>query len=139
MSLTLADVSRLEHAGWRELFTQDDDGYLRLRTVEGRCLFLDGDDCRAYPDRPEGCVLYPLIFFEDPDQLSGDPDQPSQDADQLAPEGVPASLLAERTGLDDFCPYRHEFSFSEGDRAWLCRSIAREEREVAQRRLAARR
>ena len=37
------------------------------------------------------------------------------------------------TGLDEFCPYRHEFRFSSGDREWLRRSIAREEREIAAR------
>lgn len=106
MSLTEADVDRLEHAGFREFAVIEDDGTLRLRTRKGRCVFLAADgSCTAYPHRPEGCVLYPLVWYPD--------------------ESV--------TGLDEFCPYRHEFRFSSGDREWLRRSIAREEREIAAR------
>jgi Fe-S-cluster containining protein len=130
MSLTLADVARLERAGWQDFFAEDDEGYLRLRTVGGRCLFLDGEDCKVYPDRPEGCVLYPLVVYEDPD---------APGADRACPAGaVPGDPPDEVTGPDGFCPYSHEFRFSAGDREWLCRSVAREEQEVARRRASAR-
>ena len=109
MSLTEADVRRLERAGHRDFCDLDDDGVLRLRNVGGRCIFLAGGRCVAYADRPDGCVLYPLIWF------TGD--------------GAPGEA-----GLHEFCDHRHEFRFSQGDRKWLERSIAVEDVEVAARR-----
>jgi Fe-S-cluster containining protein len=107
MSLTEADVRRLEHAGHRGFFRCHDDGTLRLVNVDGCCIFLDAGRCSAYPERPDGCVLYPLIWYEE--------------------DGT--------TGLHDVCPYRFAFRFSQGDREWLARSIAVEETEVAARLL----
>lgn len=109
MSLTLADVRRLERAGHRDFCELADDGALRLRNVAGRCVFLTGSRCDAYPDRPDGCVLYPLIWF--------------------TADGEPCEA-----GLHEFCPHRYEFRFSQGDREWLARSIAAEDAEVAARR-----
>jgi len=108
MSLTLADVRRLERAGHRDFCELGDDGTLRLGNVAGRCVFLTGSRCDAYPDRPDGCVLYPLIWFT----ADGEPGE---------------------AGLHEFCPYRYEFRFSQGDRKWLARSIAAEDLEVAAR------
>jgi len=105
MSLTVADTQRLERAGHRGFFLQHEDGSLRLVNVDGRCIFLENGRCIAYPDRPDGCVLYPLIWF-------------TEDRE---------------TGLHDFCPHRHEFRFSKGDREWLERSITTEEHEIALR------
>jgi len=51
MSLTLADVRRLERAGHRDFCELGDDGTLRLCNVAGRCVFLTGSRCDAYPDR----------------------------------------------------------------------------------------
>lgn len=109
MSLTLADVRRLERGGHRDFCELGDDGALRLCNVAGRCVFLTGSRCDAYPDRPDGCVLYPLIWFT----ADGEPGE---------------------AGLHEFCPHRYEFRFSQGDREWLARSIAAEDREVAARR-----
>jgi len=109
MSLTEADVRRLERAGHRDFCDLGVDGALRLRNVDGRCVFLAGGRCAAYAERPDGCVLYPLIWF------TGD--------------GEPGEA-----GLHEFCPHRYEFRFSRGDRDWLARSIAVEEVEVAARR-----
>ncbi len=109
MSLTLADVRRLERAGHRDFYELGDDGALRLRNADGRCLFLAGSRCEAYSDRPDGCVLYPLIWFT----ADGEPGE---------------------AGLHEFCPHRHEFRFSQGDREWLARSIVAEDLEVAARR-----
>lgn len=106
MSLTEADVARLERAGHRNFHRLHSDGTLRLRNVDGHCVLLGPAGCTAYPDRPDGCVLYPLIWFTE---------------DREA-------------GLHDFCPYRHEFRFSAGDHDWLARSIATEDAEVAARR-----
>jgi Fe-S-cluster containining protein len=106
MSLTESDVRRLERAGHRDFHRLHDDGTLRLRNVDGHCVFLAGTRCEAYPDRPDGCALYPLIWF--------------------AEDG--------EAGLHDFCPHRLEFRFSQGDREWLRRSIRAEDDEVAVRR-----
>ena len=106
MSLTEADVRRLERAGHRAFHDLLDDGTLRLRNVDGRCVFLVESRCVAYPDRPDGCALYPLIWFTEDGEA----------------------------GLHDFCPHRHEFRFNQGDREWLNRSIATEDAEVAARR-----
>jgi len=105
MSLTEADVRRLERAGHRDFHHVHDDGTMRLRNVDGHFVFLAGTRCVAYPDRPDGCALYPLIWFTE---------------DREA-------------GLHDFCPHRYEFRFSQGDRDWLRRSIATEDAEVAAR------
>ena len=112
MSLTEADVRRLERAGHRDFCDLGDDGALRLRNIDGRCIFLAGGRCVAYADRPDGCVLYPLIWFteEGEDGTTGE------------------------AGLHEFCDHRHEFRFSQGDREWLERSIAVEDAEVAARR-----
>lgn len=109
MSLTKADVCRLERAGHRDFCDLGVDGALRLRNVDGRCVFLAGGRCAAYAERPDGCVLYPLIWFT----ADGEPGE---------------------AGLHEFCPHRHEFRFSQGDREWLARSIAVEDIEVAARR-----
>ena len=109
MSLSLADVRRLERAGHRDFCELGDDGTLRLCNVAGRCIFLTGSRCDAYPDRPDGCVLYPLIWFT----ADGEPGE---------------------AGLHEFCPHRYEFHFSQGDREWLARSIVAEDLEVAARR-----
>lgn len=105
MSLTVADRRRLERAGHHGFFAQHVDGSLRLVNVQGRCIFLENGRCIAYPNRPDGCVLYPLIWFTE----------------------------EQETGLHDFCPHRYEFRFSTGDREWLERSIKAEEAEVAAR------
>jgi Fe-S-cluster containining protein len=108
MSLTEADVRRLVRAGHRDFCDLGEDGALRLRNVAGRCVFLAGGRCTAYPERPDGCVLYPLIWFT----ADGEPGE---------------------AGLHEFCPHRYEFRFSQGDREWLARSIAAEDREVVAR------
>ena len=108
MSLTENDVKRLERAGHRNFHQLEDDHTLRLRNIDGRCIFLIDGLCEAYRDRPDGCVLYPLIWF-------------TKDAE---------------TGLHDFCPHRHEFRFNVGDSEWLARSIASEDTEVEARRMA---
>ncbi len=105
MSLTEADVRRLERAGHRDFYEAWADGTLRLGNRDGRCVFLVDGRCAAYPDRPDGCVLYPLIWFTRDNEA----------------------------GLHDFCPHRHEFHFSKGDAEWLGRSIAAEDAEVEAR------
>ena len=110
MSLTLEDVERLESAGERDFYREADDGSLRLTTVDDRCVFLVDGRCRVYPDRPDGCVLYPLVW----------------------------NVVSNETDLHEFCPYARQFRFSSGDREWLARSIETEEHEIAARLEASR-
>ena len=105
MSLSEADIRRLTRIGCNGFFCEDQDGNLRLRNVDGHCVFLQQGRCSVYAQRPEGCVLYPLIYYTD----------------------------CGETGLHEFCDHRHEFVFSQGDRQWLCRCISREEAEIAAR------
>ena len=68
MLLTNADIKRLERKGYkREFFAQfDKAGYAKLRNNRGYCVFYDTEKrrCRVYRERPLGCRLYPVIYFE---------------------------------------------------------------------------
>jgi len=105
MTLTNADVARLEAAGFRGFLRAGSRGQLHLRRVGDLCVFLRDGRCLAYHCRPEGCVLYPLVL------------------------DVGRDLVV----LDDFCPHRDEFCFGDEERACLRRSVADEEREAAAR------
>ena len=105
MSLTLDDVERLKRGGHRNFYQLHDDHTLRLKNINGRCIFLVDGRCVAYRDRPDGCVLYPLIWYTED----------------------------EEAGLHEFCPHRHEFRFNVGDHEWLARSIQSEDAEVEAR------
>ena len=109
MTLTRADVDRLAGAGHRDFFVEQRDGSRTLRNVSGACVFLGEGRCTAYPVRPEGCRLYPLILDLDED----------------------------RVVRDSFCPYRQEFRFTRRDKVRLRLSIDVEEAE-AEARLARR-
>ncbi|MCP4895572.1 MAG: YkgJ family cysteine cluster protein [bacterium] len=106
MTLVEDEVGRLEAAGHEGFFELMTDGAIQLRNVQGSCFFLDGGHCRVYAIRPEGCRLYPLVL------------DPAQDA----------------VFLDDYCPYREEFSFSSNDHERLRRSVEVEEEEAERRR-----
>lgn len=58
-----------------------------MKNVSGRCVFLSERGCVIYPNRPEGCRLYPLIYDE----------------------GV------QRAVIDPLCPYGDEFKPSRGE------------------------
>ena len=68
MLLTNADIKRLERKGYkRGFFAQfDAAGYVKLRNRRGYCVFYDAETkrCRVYRERPSGCRLYPVIYFE---------------------------------------------------------------------------
>ena len=67
MPLTRDDVERILSLGYKlEDFAEFRGGFLRLRNVNGRCVFNDPETklCRIYESRPEGCRLYPLIYVE---------------------------------------------------------------------------
>lgn len=65
MPLTAEDLRRLESLGYRsEEFSTCKGGLLRLKNVDGHCVFLEPATgrCRVYAYRPAGCRLYPLVY-----------------------------------------------------------------------------
>lgn len=106
MTLTEADISRLESVGFSDFARENRDGDLELRNSEGRCVFLEDGRCGVYHRRPDGCRLYPLVL----------------------------DLGLDRVVRDDFCPHQGEFSIDPDRAARLRRSVARETAEAAKRR-----
>lgn len=106
MTLTEADIARLEGAGRSGFSFLNDDGVPQLRNRDGHCVFLVDGRCSVYRHRPEGCRLYPLILDLDLDQVV----------------------------RDDFCPFADEFGFSPKDTVAVRESVAAEAREAARRR-----
>ena len=105
MTLTDDDVLRLASAGHSDFFVCDDDGYLRLRNEDGRCVFLGDGGCLVYAHRPVGCRLYPLILDLDRDSVV----------------------------LDDICPHADEFEITPSAEDRLRRSVANEDLEARRR------
>jgi Fe-S-cluster containining protein len=101
MTLTEADVGRLEAAGQRGFYFVNDDHDLQLLNVDGHCIFLVEGRCSVHDDRPEGCRLYPLIL----------------------------DLSVDRVVLDTICPWARDFTFTREDEVQLRRSVVDEERE----------
>lgn len=111
MTLTEADVARLEAAGERRFVRAAADGSWQLANLGGHCVFLSADGaCTVYEVRPEGCELYPLVL----------------------------DLGSGRVVRDSFCPHRWEFPDSRAARRRVKDSVATEEREARARRLAGR-
>ncbi len=111
MTLTEADVARLEAAGERRFYRIAEDGSCQLVNRGGRCVFLSPTGtCTVYQLRPEGCELYPLVL----------------------------DLGSGRVVRDSFCPHRREFPSSRPARQRVRESVAREEDEARRRRLARR-
>jgi hypothetical protein len=66
MPLSTLDITRIMKLGYRrnDFTIRLNGGGWRLKNVSGRCVFLAEGGCRIYPNRPEGCQLYPLIYDE---------------------------------------------------------------------------
>jgi len=65
MELLPEDVERIEALGYRiEDFAVADGEMLRLKNVDGHCVFYDPAtaSCKIYENRPVGCRLYPLVY-----------------------------------------------------------------------------
>jgi Fe-S-cluster containining protein len=105
MTLTSADVARLEAAGCRDFFRLTRNGDLELVNRDGHCVFLDGGRCSVYQVRPEGCRLYPLVL----------------------------DLDSDRVVRDEFCPHRVEFPVDTSRVVRLRRSVACESAEAEHR------
>jgi len=102
MTLTEAEVAHITDLGHKD-FSHLVDGYIQLKNIDDHCVFLKDSMCSIYPDRPEGCILYPLV----------------QDID------------SDLVWLHDFCPYAFEFDqfFTKEHEERLKEIIRIEERE----------
>ena len=67
MPLSLSDIARIVKLGYKltDFVTTMTDGTQQLRNVSGHCVFLSEVGCTIYPQRPEGCRVYPLIWDAD--------------------------------------------------------------------------
>jgi Fe-S-cluster containining protein len=101
MTLTEADVARIEASGHTDFYFVNDDLDLQLVNVDGHCVFLLDGLCSVHGVRPEGCRVYPLIL----------------------------DLSVDRVVLDALCPWAEEFEFGQEDRVQLRRSVVDEESE----------
>lgn len=76
MPLTKKDIERIRRMGFSEDYFVDSRRRIpRLKNIEGRCVFLNPNTnaCTIYPDRPEGCRLYPLVYDEGSNKIVIDP------------------------------------------------------------------
>ena len=104
MTLSHADIARIEDAGYRD-FYHEVDGFLELKNIDNHCFFLRGKDCIIYPLRPEGCRIYPLVYQVD--------------------SGFAI--------WHDFCKYRSEFEYRPENEERLRELIEIEDRERRER------
>jgi len=87
MELTKEDVFLIENNSSyiKEKFSYvDKDGYLVLKKVGNRCIFLSKEkplSCEIYPYRPQGCRFYPMMF----------------------------DISKQKCVLDDDCPHKSKF------------------------------
>lgn len=51
----------------KEDFVCESIGFFQLRNINGHCIFFDLSTkmCKIYPNRPQGCRFYPLIYNKD--------------------------------------------------------------------------
>jgi len=88
MLLSNRDIEKIEQLGYdRHYFTKSKKGWLKLKNKDGKCVFHNGKVCIIYDNKPEGCILYPLIF-----------DRENKSA-----------------VVDEDCPYENCFRFSKKD------------------------
>ena len=106
LSLLDEDIARLRDGGYRDFTVSDAEGFLRLRTVEGHCVFLGPRGCTVYAIRPDGCLLYPAVYYEAEDQVD----------------------------FDEFCPHRREFALTPGIALRVLRGVWRDDRQALLRR-----
>ncbi|MCX8153514.1 MAG: YkgJ family cysteine cluster protein [Candidatus Bathyarchaeota archaeon] len=115
MLLANSDIKRLEKKGYsKTFFVQfDSEGYAKLRNHRGYCVFYDNGKkrCRVYRERPLGCRLYPLIYFEekgiDVDTLC--PARNKWSKEQIAKKGKKAIKLIEK--IDNEAKQRRTTTF----------------------------
>ncbi|KYK21164.1 hypothetical protein AYK21_05380 [Thermoplasmatales archaeon SG8-52-2] len=81
MLLSNSDIQKIENIGYeKKYFTRSKKGWLILKNKDGRCVFHNGKICLIYENRPEGCILYPLIFNKENNFALADEECPYQDS-----------------------------------------------------------
>jgi len=66
MVLTTRDIQTIQKVGYEtRFFVSKRNGWLQLKNDKGRCVFHNGTICTIYDNRPEGCVLYPIVYDKD--------------------------------------------------------------------------
>ena len=86
MELSSSDIVRIRGLGFSEdFFIVKKDGNRQLKNLSGRCVFHNGQRCTIYDHRPEGCRLYPAIFYEDTGETDLDSYCPHHGKFQLTP------------------------------------------------------
>lgn len=103
MPLTKQEVDRISRLGFAPAeFIEEVDGWLQLRNArEGCCSFLRFGLCSIYPDRPEGCRLYPIVFDVDGNKAVLDPDCPHRRGFDLSGgKGREVRSLADKLGRE---------------------------------------
>jgi hypothetical protein len=89
MPLTKHDIGRLRDLGYESKdFVTLEGGEKRLRNVKGKCFFLKDGRCKIYRNRPEGCRIYPLIYYTESKKAEIDPDCPHHQLFQLKHEDI---------------------------------------------------
>ena len=66
MLLTARDIATITSLGYnRTYFVEERNSWLQLKNAHGRCVFHTGERCSIYDHRPEGCMLYPVVYDAD--------------------------------------------------------------------------
>ena len=86
MLLSNSDIVRIRGLGFSEdFFIVQKNGDRQLKNLSGRCVFHNGQRCTIYNYRPEGCRLYPAVFYEDTGETDLDSYCPHHEKFQLTP------------------------------------------------------
>ena len=94
MPLSYKDIERIRGLGFdTNFFVIESNGWLQLKNQDGRCVFHTGILCSIYEDRPEGCILYPVIYDKDTKRAIFDKDCPHSDK-FLMPKRIIKQLYA---------------------------------------------
>ena len=66
MILSNKDIERIGKLGFtKSYFVKKHKGWFELKNKDGSCIFHNGKSCSIYPNRPEGCRLYPIVYDTD--------------------------------------------------------------------------
>jgi len=78
MILSRADIQRIVELGFEEkdFCVYDNEGFPKLRNVNGACFFLSEKQCQIYRSRPQGCRYYPIIYDSSQGKVVLDSDCP---------------------------------------------------------------
>lgn len=93
MPLLDSEVERLRGLGHSDFTHADDEGYIRLRNIDGRCVFHDGLRCTIYDNRPLGCRSYPVVYSLEDKKAVHDSDCPHTDSFPISEKNEETILL----------------------------------------------